>query len=226
MKSSRNKQINAIETSVTTYTVLYLRPQPGEGRLGETLRSEGFSVHYLRRPTALQAACTAPHYQVLIVASDDPQLLANLPARVRPRVCLRIGEDAGGGEATAITLSSGMEPVEIVARLRALLRRAGGYPPQYRVGPLGVDVLRGRASLAGRTLRLPPGELRALMLLARSPGAPVANAQLAAALRPGGVACASLVPTYIARLRRRLGRRFIQTLPGIGYRLTPPEQVS
>lgn len=173
----------------------------------------------------LQAACTSQLYQALLIESDDPWIAANLPTRGRPRVCLRIGE-AGAADPAAITLAATTEPVEIIARLRALVRRTRGYPPQYRAGPLGIDVLRGRASLAGRPLGLQPGELRALTLLARSPGDPVPTAQLAAVLHPAGTACKSLVPTYIARLRRRLGRRFIETLPGVGYRLTPPEQVS
>jgi DNA-binding response OmpR family regulator len=54
----------------------------------------------------------------------------------------------------------------------------------------------------------------------------VPTARLAASIHPDGEACASLVPTYIGRLRRQLGTRFIETLPGVGYRLTPPEQVS
>ena len=225
MNSRQNNRIDVIEPSVTAQTVLYLRPLSGEGALGEALRAEGYCVHYLRRPSMLQAACTARPYLALLIESGDPQSVANLPAHLRPRICLSIG-DARSTDAVPITLAAAMEPVEFVARLRALLRRARGYPPQYRAGPLGIDVLRGRASLGGRPLGLRPGELRALALLARSPGDPVPTNELAAVLHPTGTACKSLVPTYIGRLRRRLGKRFIETLPGIGYRLTPPEQVS
>ena len=82
-----------------------------------------------------------------------------------------------------------------------------------------------RASLAGRPFPLRPRELRALTLLARHPWHAVPTERLARTLHPEGEACPSLVPTYIARLRRQLGARFIETLPGVGYRLTPPERV-
>lgn len=227
MKSLKNKALRQIESSVTAHAVLYLRLRPGEGGLGRALRAEGFAVHYLRRPELLRAACDTLPCQALVVDPDSTHAVADLPRHIRPRVCLRLVDgDAAAYPGAGLTLAADTPPAEVIARLRALLRRGRGYPPQYRAGPLGIDLLRGRASLAGRPLGLRPRELRALALLARRPWQAVPTAQLAETLHPGGSACPSLVPTYIGRLRRHLGARFIETLPGIGYRLTPPEQVS
>ncbi|APZ43412.1 winged helix-turn-helix domain-containing protein [Acidihalobacter ferrooxydans] len=225
---------------MTAHTVLFLRAAPGTGTLGAALAAEGFLVHYLRRFDALAALWSALPCQALIAEPDATDALAGLAQARRPQVCLALGGDGratldgalalgGDGRATldgALALPADIDPVEAIARLRALLRRANGYPPQCRVGPLGIDPLRGRASLAGRPLRLPPRELRLLCLLAEHPGQAVPITRLVAALRPTGAVSPSLVPTYIGRLRRQLGPRWIQTLPGIGYRMTPPGTVT
>jgi DNA-binding response OmpR family regulator len=227
MKPSKNNRVEVLEPSVTAHAVLYLRSHGGEGTLGRALQAEGFAVHYLRRPAMLRAACSTLAYQALIADPGTGHALAELPGHIRPRICLVLhGDDASMSARTGLTLAADTPPAEIIAHLRALQRRVRGYPPQYRAGPLGIDVLRGRASLAGQPLRLGPRELRALALLAHRPWQAIPTAQLAATLHPEGGGCPSLVPTYIGRLRRHLGARFIETLPGIGYRLTPPEKVS
>ena len=55
--------------------------------------------------------------------------------------------------------------VLLLARLRALLRRASGYVFYHRFGVLGVDPLQGRASLNGQPLDLRPMEFNLLLLL-------------------------------------------------------------
>lgn len=226
MKCRPNKALEPVEPSVTAHTVLYLRSRPGIGELGERLGKEGFDVHYFRRFELLKHLCATLPCQALVAEAEAEAVLAELPPTLRPRVCLALSAHTSALPPSVLAIPEDTHPDEIIARLRALLRRARGYPPQYRVGPLGIDVLRGRASLAGRPLSLPPRELRALTLLADHPWQAVPTAQLAAALHPAGNASPSLVPTYISRLRRRLGARFIETLPGIGYRLTPSRHTS
>ena len=211
---------------MTAHAVLYLRLRGGEGELGRALQAEGFTVHYLRRRSMLRAACSTLPCQALIADPGSGPALAELPSRLLPRICLTLEDGARPSSSGAgLALAADTPPAEIIAHLRALLRRLRGYPPQYRAGPLGIDVLRGRASLAGQPLCLRPRELRALALLAHRPWQAVPTAELAATLHPEGDSCASLVSTYIGRLRRLLGARFIETLPGVGYRLTPHEQV-
>jgi hypothetical protein len=226
MKCNENRHVDPLEPSVTAHAVLYLRPCGGEGELGGALHAEGFTVHFLRRTSMLRAACGTFAFQALIAAPGSGQALADLPARLLPRICLVLDDDpAAAPTSGGLRLAADTPPAEVIAHLRALLRRARGYPPQYRAGPLGIDVLRGRASLSGQPLSLRPRELRALALLAHHSRQAVSTAELAATLHPEGGNCASLVSTYIGRLRRLLGERFIETLPGVGYRLTPPEQV-
>lgn len=209
---------------MTAHAVLYLRSRSGTGLLGARLSAEGFQVHYLRRFERLSPLCAALPCQALIAETEAIEALAGLPKARRPRVCLVLG---AGTETVADgipALREDTDPDETIARLRALLRRAHGYPPHHRLGPLGIDVLRARASLNGRPLELQPREWRALLLLANHPWQAVPTSWLVAALHPEGSASAALVPTYIGRLRRRLGSRFIETLPGVGYRLTPHER--
>jgi hypothetical protein len=225
MNPLKNRYLETVERSVTAHAVLYLRMRRGEGELGRRLRTEGFTVHYLRRPSLLRSHCNTLPCQALIADPGTAHTLADVSTL--PRICLLLDDAADAASPpTALRLAAGTPPAETIAHLRALLRRMRGYPPQYRAGSLGIDVWRGRASLAGCPLDLQPRELRMLALLARRPWQAVSTARLAASIHPDGEACASLVPTYIGRLRRQLGTRFIETLPGVGYRLTPPEQVS
>ncbi len=72
-------------------------------------------------------------------------------------------------------------PRALVARVRALLRRAQGEvraPAVIRVGGLEVDTTRHTATLDGNSLRLTPSEFDLLVLLARHPGQTLTRQQL------------------------------------------------
>jgi DNA-binding response OmpR family regulator len=211
---------------MTAYTVLYVRSRSGSSTLSAKLSSEGFQVHYLRRVDLLWHYCTAQAkpFEILIAEADAIAALRALPTSARPPITLVLTTQSDESLNGAFVLPTDTHPDELLARLRALLRRRLGYPTHYRTGPLGIDLLRGKASLNGCPLDLHPRELRILALLASHHERAVHTAQIAAVLNPDGSPCPSLVPTYICHLRRRLGPRFIETVPGIGYRLTPPEQ--
>jgi len=118
-------------------------------------------------------------------------------------------------------------PRELVARVRAVLRRsAGGEPPDapIRAGDVEVDPSRMRASVAGRSVDLTPTELQLLATLAREPGRVFTRGQLLDAIR--GVAFESYeraIDAHVKNVRKKIepepGRpRYLLTVHGVGYR--------
>ena len=119
-------------------------------------------------------------------------------------------------------------PRELVARVRAVLRRAerAQTPTDLiTVGDLVLDVARMRVEVAGRPVDLTATEFQLLTALARQPGRIFTRAQLLDAVH--GVAFESYeraIDTHIKNLRRKLEPeprqpRYILTVYGVGYRL-------
>jgi two-component system response regulator MprA len=112
---------------------------------------------------------------------------------------------------------------EVVARLRALLRRSGA-DPATTIGTLRLDpVAHAISGDAGQT-SLTPTEFRLLAALAAHPGAVVRRRDLVRAAWPdGAIVHDNTLDQYVARLRRKLrevsGQTAIATAHGVGYRL-------
>jgi DNA-binding response OmpR family regulator len=122
-------------------------------------------------------------------------------------------------------------PKELVARVRAVLRRAEGAAEPAEVihaGDLTLDVPRLRLTVGARLVEATPTEFALLAVLARQPGRIFTRAQLLDAVH--GVAFESYeraIDTHIKNLRRKIepdpGRpRYILTVYGVGYRLAEP----
>ena len=112
---------------------------------------------------------------------------------------------------------------ELVARLRALLRRSGADPGtavgDLRLNPVTHAIHRDEAQVS-----LTPTEFRLLAALAAHPGAVVRRLDLVRAAWPdGAIVHDNTLDQYIARLRRKLrelgGKAGIATVHGVGYRL-------
>jgi len=120
-------------------------------------------------------------------------------------------------------------PREVVARIQALLRRAGDGAAgaalePLRVGDLEVDRWRREARVAGDGVPLTPTEFKLLETLARAPGRAFTREELVArAFGPDYDGLDRTVDSHITNLRRKLGadrgRRYIATVHGVGYRL-------
>jgi DNA-binding response OmpR family regulator len=124
-------------------------------------------------------------------------------------------------------------PRELVARVRAVLRRSDrAAEPADRVvvGDLALEVGKLQASLAGRAIDLTPTEFSILLTLARQPGRIFTRSQLLDAVR--GVAFDSYeraIDAHIKNIRRKLEPnprqpRYILTVYGMGYRLAEPPE--
>jgi DNA-binding response OmpR family regulator len=127
-------------------------------------------------------------------------------------------------------------PRELLARMRAVLRRAHPAPsvaseaPEptgpIRVDDLVVDAPALKATLEGRELQLTSFEFRVLVALARRAGEPVTREELASAVLPkGGVYDPSVdrsLDVHVSHLRQKMGDggrepRRIRTVRGVGY---------
>ncbi len=119
-------------------------------------------------------------------------------------------------------------PRELVARVRAVLRRTSGLSPApeiLRAGGLELDMDAHRATLEGRPLDLTPTEFELLAVLMRNPGRAFTRLELLD--RVQGEAFEGYertIDAHIKNLRAKLGDdprhpRYIQTVFGVGYKL-------
>jgi DNA-binding response OmpR family regulator len=123
-------------------------------------------------------------------------------------------------------------PGEVVARVRALLRRrppaARAAPPALRIGDLEIDAWSHQVRLAGREVALTPTEHRLLLVLASNPGRAFSRDELGRALAPQREAQDRTIDSHVTHLRRKIeapgGQGYILTVPGIGYRLRRPDE--
>jgi two-component system response regulator MprA len=112
---------------------------------------------------------------------------------------------------------------ELVARLRALLRRAGADAPAD-AGGLRLDPVAHTVTGGERTLSLTPTEFRLLAALAGRPGEALRRRELqVAAWGPGSIVYDNTLDVHVARLRRKLRELpeapAIATVHGVGYSL-------
>jgi two-component system, OmpR family, response regulator len=110
---------------------------------------------------------------------------------------------------------------EVLARLRALIRRAAGHPaPVLRCGRLALDVRGARVTLDGAPVKLTSHEFRVLSYLMHHRDRVVSQGELTEHIYPqGGDRDSNTVEVFIARLRRKLGAAAIETVRGLGYRV-------
>lgn len=117
-------------------------------------------------------------------------------------------------------LAKPFEPAELVARVRALVRRSAGLSESVlQFGALALDTRRMQATVGGVEVKLSPLEYRLLHALAHSGGRPLSAGELAEALHGSDGIEANAIEALVARLRRKLGAGIIATRRGFGYSL-------
>ena len=163
-------------------------------------------------------------------------------------VCRRLRQDPGLADMPIIMLTARVEetdkliglelgaddyvtkpfsPRELVARVRAVLRRARGHGPPLgivRVGELAVDLTKRSVTVGEQPVSLTPTEFDLLSVMARNPGRPFTRAQLMDLVYD--VAYAGYdraIDSHIKNLRRKIESdprqpRYVLTVYGVGYK--------
>jgi two-component system OmpR family response regulator len=110
---------------------------------------------------------------------------------------------------------------EVLARLRALIRRASGeVRPELRCGALALDPRSSRVTLDGVAVKLTAHEFRVLSYLMHQSGRVVSQTELTEHIYSQDFERDSnTVEVFVARLRRKLGASYIETVRGLGYRV-------
>jgi DNA-binding response OmpR family regulator len=110
---------------------------------------------------------------------------------------------------------------ELVARVRALLRRhAGGATPLLECGSLTLDTVRREVRRAGQEIQLSARGFALLEALMQRPGAVLSREQLEDAVYGWGEEVGSnAVEVHLHHLRRKLGAETIRNVRGVGYKV-------
>jgi DNA-binding response OmpR family regulator len=201
------------------------------------LRAEGFAVALAHDGQAGVALCDR-------VRPDLVVLDLMLPGLDGIEVCKRVQRDrpvpvlmlTARGDETDVLVGLGVgaddymtkpfSPRELVARIRALLRRVERRPAPaggpLTVGSLELDPGRRRVTVGGAPIHLTPTEFDLLALLAARPGVVFTRDQLLAEVwgwRDG--AGHRTVDSHVRGLRGKLGAAWVRTVHGVGYALEP-----
>jgi DNA-binding response OmpR family regulator len=143
---------------------------------------------------------------IVLSDSDEPQ-------------CAIRALDAGADD----FLPRPYDPGELLARIRALLRRGEPHEgSRLSIGDLEMDLLRRYVARAGKPIELRPKEFALLECLMRHPERVLSRARITDHVWDTNFdADTNLVEVYISTLRKKLGNPpLIQTVPGSGYMLT------
>lgn len=111
---------------------------------------------------------------------------------------------------------------EVLARLRALIRRASGHArPELRCGEVVLDPRSARVLVRGTPVRVTGHEFRVLSYLMHHHDRVVSQAELTEHIYAQGFdRDSNTVEVFVARLRRKIGGQAIDTVRGLGYRMT------
>jgi two-component system, OmpR family, response regulator len=110
---------------------------------------------------------------------------------------------------------------EVLARVRALIRRTAGHASsQITCGPLVVDTKGAKATMDGSMLKLTSHEFRLLSYLAHHKGKVVSRTELTEHMYDQDFdKDSNTIEVFVGRLRKKIGADYIETIRGLGYRL-------
>ena len=222
--------------------ILVAEDNPKQAELiGAYLRSDGHRVTWVADGRAVLDACREHRPDLVVLDVMMPVLdgvtvcrvlraesavpILMLTARTAEDDLLR-GLDAGADD----YLTKPYSPRELVARVRALLRRSGALResddrPVLRAGDLEVDTGRFEVRVAGKPIGLTAKEFGILEVLASAPGRAFTRGQIIErAFGFDRYVLERTVDAHVVNLRRKLGDdpaepRHVQTVYGRGYRL-------
>jgi DNA-binding response OmpR family regulator len=121
--------------------------------------------------------------------------------------------------------------VELLARVRALLRRGQPAPEKLQVSDLTLDCIRRKVTRGAETIDLAPKEFGILEYMMRNRGRPLSRTMIVEHVWDMDYdGLTNIVDVYIRHLRSKIDDRFpqklIQTVRGIGYMIEAPDRPS
>ena len=148
---------------------------------------------------------------------DFPVLILTARDRWSEKVA---GFDAGADD----YLTKPFYTEELLARLRALLRRASGHTSAaLECGDLRVDTRAARATVGGKAIKLTAHEYRVLNYMMHHQGRVVPRTELVEHIYDQDFdRDSNTIEVFIGRLRKKIGSDYISTERGLGYRLINP----
>ena len=197
-----------VDTAATAAAALAAAPlRPPDAVILDLLLPDGSGRDVTRE---LRVWSKAPIILVSAVGDDDEKIAAL---------------DAGADDYVTKPFAVG----ELLARLRAVLRRVGPPgQPSIDVGPIHVDLEKSSVTVAGELVHLTPHEFKILRLLALNEGKLLTHrAILGEVWGPAYGDESNYLHVYVSQLRRKLEAdparpRYLLTEPGAGYRLVAP----
>ncbi len=195
------------------------------------LKQSGYAVDWLRDGVAADQALSTEPYAALVLDWGLPRLSgievlrrlrerkADIPVillTARDTVSDRIqGLDSGADDYLVKPFDMG----ELTARLRALVRRAGGSTtPSLTAGEVELDPAGHEVTYQGKPIELSAKEFAVLHALMLSRGKVLSRAHLEEKLYAWGEEVESnAVEVYIHHLRRKLTPTLVETIRGVGY---------
>ncbi|MBW7935208.1 response regulator transcription factor [Sphingosinicella microcystinivorans] len=131
------------------------------------------------------------------------------------------GLDAGADD----YLAKPFQMEELIARLRALIRRStGNASSELEAGDVRLDTRSGRVTLNGTPVRLTAQEYKLLAYLMHHKGKVVSRTELIEHIYDQDFdRDSNTIEVFITRIRKKLGADLIQTIRGLGYSLDDPQ---
>jgi two-component system OmpR family response regulator len=131
------------------------------------------------------------------------------------------GLDAGADD----YLTKPFQSEELIARLRALIRRASGNASSELVaGDVRLDTRSGRVTLAGQAVKMTAQEYKLLSYLLHHKGKVVSRTELIEHIYDQDFdRDSNTIEVFVTRIRKKLGADIITTIRGLGYQLDDPQ---
>ena len=207
------------------------------GQLAEALREAGYAVDVTRDGEEAEFLGDTEPYDAVVLDLGLPNVdgmtilerwrenghaMPVLILTARDRWSDKVaGFDAGADD----YLAKPFRVEELLARLRALIRRSGGLAsPVIEIGPVSIDTRSSRVTLDGTPVKLTGQEYRLLAYMAHNLGKVLSRTELTEHLYDQDFDLDSnTIEVFIGRLRRKLGAAAIETVRGLGYRMVRPE---
>ena len=205
-------------------------------QLAETLRGAGYAVDLAQNgEDGLHLGDTEPYDAVVLDLGlpvidgltvlerwrKDGRSIPVLILTARDRWSEKVaGIDAGADD----YVTKPFHTEEVLARIRALVRRAAGHASaEIACGPVVIDTRAAKAMVAGQTVKLTAQEYRLLAYLMHHQDKIVSRTELTEHLYDQDFdRDSNTIEVFVGRLRKKLGVDVIETARGLGYRLRPP----